>query len=99
MAEFALEHPELLENEAVGVRYYDTWKGLIKLPSFKAVVPAAVAHARLLHAVDCFPRGGWAVGWGRRLTGVATGLRLGRGRCVARGWDAALRGATPQQRS
>jgi hypothetical protein len=58
LAEFALEHPEMLANEAVGQRYYGTWMEVIKLPSLKALVPAAVAHMRLLHAVDTFPRGG-----------------------------------------
>lgn len=57
LAEFALDHPEMLANEAVGTRYYDTWKEVIKLPSLKALVPAAAAHMRLLHAVDVFPRG------------------------------------------
>lgn len=44
------------------MRYYDTWKEIIKLPSLKELVPAAGAHMRLLHAVDTFPRGGLCQG-------------------------------------
>jgi len=57
LAEYALEHPELLANEAVGSRFFDTWNSVIQLPSLKVLVPAAVEHMRLLHAVDMFPRG------------------------------------------
>jgi hypothetical protein len=60
LAEYALEHPGLLANEAVSQRYYESWMDVIKLDSLKELVPAAAAHMRLLHAVDLFPRGACA---------------------------------------
>lgn len=57
LAEYALTHPGVLASEAVGGRYLSTWRDLVSLPTMKALVPAAVQHMKLLHAVDLFPRG------------------------------------------
>ena len=63
LAEYAQEHPGALQqvhHRGLGSRYAASWTELVRLDSLKALVPAAVAHMRLLHAVDTFPRGEFA---------------------------------------
>jgi hypothetical protein len=89
LAEYALEHPGLLANEAVSQRYYESWMDVIKLDSLKELVPAAAAHMRLLHAVDLFPRGARA-----RAAQEGVGV-TSRGQSPCRGSAAAAAAAAP----
>lgn len=57
LADMALQAHGSAKMSNIAARYSQTWSELRQSATIQQLVPLAVQHIKLLHAVDTFPRG------------------------------------------